>query len=261
MKRPTIVGSGTSVLVLLALAPNARAQENREDVLMTRHKNYESPHHFAFELRFAPYYPQVDSEPSLGGATPFRDTFGGSDRVLVQGEFDWQVVRIPHFGTIGPAFGFGYTKMSADAHFTQPHGASGTTISGETTSLTVFPFYVVAVARADVFWREARIPFVPYAKLGLGYALWRASNSLGTSQYQGVAGDGGSFGTQLGLGMSFNVNVFDEYAAKTFDQSVGVSGTYVFAEYTRADLDGLGIQQHPLRVGAEMATFGVAVEF
>jgi hypothetical protein len=258
MRRLTIAGAST--LALLGLPSSAHAQENREDVLYGRHKNYETPQKFAFELRFSPFYPQVDSEPGLQG-TPLHDTFGGGDRLLFEAEFDWQVVRIPHFGTIGPGIGIGYTKMSADAHFTMPHGATGTTISGETTSLSIYPIYVVAVARADVLWREARIPLVPYAKLGLGYSIWRASNSLGTSQYNGVAGDGGSFGTQLGLGLAFNVNVFDEYAAKTFDESVGVNGTYVFAEYTRSDLDGLGIQQHPLRVGAEMATFGVTVEF
>jgi hypothetical protein len=244
--------AGASLLASLGLAAaSAHAQENREDVLYGRHKNYETPQKFAFELRFSPYYPQVDSEPGLQG-TPLHDTFGGSDRLLFEAEFDWQVVRVPHFGTIGPGIGLGDTK---------PHGATGTTVSGETTSLSVYPIYVVAVARADVLWKEARIPLVPYAKLGLGYAIWRASNSLGTSQYNGVAGDGGSFGTQLGVGLAFNVNVFDEYAAKTFDESVGVNGTYVFAEYTRSDLDGLGIQQHPLRVGAEMATFGVTVEF
>jgi hypothetical protein len=252
------IGSGVAVLMVAA---SAHAQENREDVLYTRHRQYESSQHFAFELRFSPFYPAVDSEPSLAGTTPFRDTFGGSDRLLFEAELDWQAVRIPHFGTIGPGLGIGYTRMSAPAHFTEPHGLDGTLISGETTSLTIFPIYVVAVARADVLWREVHVPLVPYAKLGLNYSIWRASNSLGTSQYQGLAGDGGSFGTQFGVGLGFNVNVFDEYAAKTFDESVGVNGTYVFAEYTRSDLDGLGIQNHPLRVGASMATFGVTVEF
>jgi hypothetical protein len=261
MTRPTNVLGGAGVLAIVAFASSAAAQEDRQDVLYGRHRNYETPQHFAFELRFSPFYPAVDSEPSLNGAQPFHQIFGNSRRVLAEMEADWQAVRIPHFGTIGPGLGLGYTQMNADALFTSPHGASGTLISGETTSLTIIPIYLVAVARADVLWRELHVPLVPYAKLGLGYSIWRASNSLGTSSYNGAVGDGGSFGTQFGIGISFNVNVFDEYAAKTFDQSVGVNGTYVFAEYTRADLDGLGIQSHPMRVGGDMATFGITVEF
>jgi hypothetical protein len=40
-----------------------------------------------------------------------------------------------------------------------------------------------------------------------------------------------------------------------------VNNTYAFAEYTRADLDGLGIQSDPLRVGGQSWTFGLAFEF
>ena len=261
MKSSTTLSCLGAFLAASAVTTTAAAQEDRQDVLYGRHKNYESTQHFAFELRFSPFYPEVDSDPSLHGQTPLHDLFTGKNRLLVAGEFDWQVARIPHVGTIGPGIGLGYTTMSADAPFLTAHVPSGTTTSGETTSLTIIPIYVVAVARVDVLWRELRVPLVPYAKLGLGYSIWRASNSLGTSSYQGVAGDGGSFGTELGVGISFNVNVFDEYAAKTFDESVGVNGTYLFAEYTRADLDGLGIQQHPMRVGGQMATFGLAVEF
>lgn len=257
----TVVPCASGLLGLLAFPATASAQEDRQAVLYGRHKHYESSQHFAAELRFSPFYPAVDTDPSLDGAQPLHKVFGGSSRILVELEVDWQAIRVPHFGTIGPGIGLGYTTMGANAPFTMPHGADGTTISGESTSLTIIPMYVVAVARADVLWRELHVPLVPYAKLGLNYSIWRASNSLGTSQYNGVVGDGGSFGTQLGVGVGFNVNVFDEYAARTFDESMGVNGTYVFIEYTRADLDGLGIQQHPMRVGGEMATFGVTVEF
>ena len=68
-------------------------------------------------------------------------------------------------------------------------------------------------------------------------------------------------GSELGVGLAFNLNTFDEYSAKNFDETVGVNNTYAFAEYTRADLDGLGIQSDPLRVGGQSWTFGLAVEF
>src|SRR5262249_54516339 len=139
-----------------------------------RHRSFESPQHFAFELRFLPYRPDVDGDSHLHG-TPYKDVFGSSRYVMVQAEFDWQVTRIPHLGTLGPGVGIGYLKNSAQAKF-----ADGTQ-SGETTSLEIIPIYAVAVLRADVVWRELHIPVVPYAKAGLGLAFWRGSNTLGTS--------------------------------------------------------------------------------
>ena len=140
-----------------------------------------------------------------------------------------------------------------------PH--NGSTQSGETTSLEIFPFAAMAVLRVDVLWREAGVPIVPYAKLGFGYALWRASNTLGTSNFDGVSGKGASLGTHAALGLSLNLNVFDPYAAQNFDDSMGVNGSYLFAEWTREDLTGLGFQSDPLRVGGTNWTFGLAFEF
>jgi hypothetical protein len=42
---------------------------------------------------------------------------------------------------------------------------------------------------------------------------------------------------------------------------MGVNGTYLFAEWTREDYDGLGLQSDPLRVGGTNWTFGLAFEF
>jgi hypothetical protein len=117
------------------------------------------------------------------------------------------------------------------------------------------------VLRADVLWREAHIPLEPYAKLGLGLAFWRASNTLGTSNFDGVSGTGHTLGTEIALGVGLNLNVFDEYAARNFDESMGVNNTYLFAEWTRSDLTGLGVQSSALRVGGTYWTFGLSFEF
>jgi hypothetical protein len=248
------------IAVGVGLLPSrARAQETRQDVLGSRHKGYESPQHFAFELRFSPFKPDIDSDPALHGATPYGSVFGSSAQLLFVAEFDWQAARIPHVGTIGPGIAVGYATMGANAQFANPH--NGTLISGETTTLTIFPTYAVGVLRADVLWREVHIPLVPYAKLGIGLSFWRASNTLGTSAYQGVSGEGRSLGTQLALGLGLNLNSFDEYAARNLDESMGVNNTYLFAEWTRSDLTGLWAQQAPLRVGGTYWTFGLAFEF
>jgi hypothetical protein len=237
----------------------AHAQQDVGDPLSSRHKTFESPQHFAFELRFSPFEPAIDSDPTLNGATPYKDVFGTSPRLLVGAELDWQALRIPHFGTFGPGIGIGYTAMSANALFAMEH--NGTFVSGEKTSLDVFPIDAVAVLRVDVFWRDWGIPLAPYLKAGLGYSLWRASNTAGTSNYEGVSGEGHSIGTHFAVGLGINLNFVDEYAAKSWDESMGVNGTYLFGEYTREDLDGLGVQADPLRVGGAYWTFGLAFEF
>jgi hypothetical protein len=245
-------------LIAVLVAPSLRAQTVEGPIGGVK-RDKESSQNFAAEIRFAPFTPDVDSDPSLHGATPFASTFGTDPGFLFSGEFDWQALRIPHFGSLGPGVGAGYAKFSGDAQFVKEH--NGTLISGETTSLEIFPFYGVLVLRADAVWRELRIPLVPYAKAGIGYALWRASNTLGTSHAQGVLGIGHSLGTHVALGLALNLNPFDEYAAKTFDDSMGVNNTYLFAEWTREDLDGIGIQPDPLRVGGTSWTFGLAFEF
>lgn len=258
-----LLGAGASALVLAVAAP-AAAQESRQEIIRGKHRTYESPQHFAAELRFAPFQPDVDSDPSLGSSHPFRDTFGPGPNLLGGLELDWQALRIPHFGTIGPGAGIEYSKMSGPAQFQSPHplpNGGTTTTSGESTSLEIWPIYAVAVARADFLWHDYRIPFVPYAKFGLGYGIWRASNSLGTSTYNGKSGSGASLGTHLALGLALNLNLLDEYAAKNFDDAMGVNNTYLFGEYTREDLNGLGVQSNPMRVGGQRWTLGLAFEF
>jgi hypothetical protein len=230
-----------------------------DGTLGAAHRGTESPQNFAAEIRFAAFSPEVDSDPNLGGKTPYKDTFGSNPRLEVSFEFDWQALRIPHLGTIGPGVSAGYTKASDPALFQQEH--NGTFVSGEQTTLEIFPFYGVLVLRADVLWREAGIPLVPYGKIGLGYALWNASNTLGTSHAQGISGEGSSFGTQVALGLAFNLNPFDIYAAQNFDDSLGVNNSYIFAEWTRSDLDGSLSQKDVLRVGGTGWTFGLAFEF
>jgi hypothetical protein len=247
-----------TVGALFARGGDAHAQERQDPLGNATHHNFESPQNFALELRFLPYSPDIDSDPALHG-TPYKSTFRSFGRLMVGAEFDWQALRIPHLGSLGPGVAAGYTKMNANATFQQEH--NGSTVSGETTSLEIIPMYAVAVLRADVFWREAHVPIVPYAKVGLGYALWRASNTLGTSSANGVNGTGGSLGTQLAVGIAFNLNPLDPYAARGFDTSMGVNNTYLFGELMRSDLSGLGVQKNALRVGESSWVVGLALEF
>jgi hypothetical protein len=252
-------------------SPDARAVDDRGDILSGRHAHaYESPQRWALEFRGELYSPNIDSDSDLvaNHATPYKDTFGTMKRLAVQLEVDYQALRIPHLGTFGPAIGAGFTEMSNNTyilgHPDEP--------AAEQTSLDIYPMYLVAVLRADVLKRELKIPFVPYVKGGLGLALWRASNDAGTSTYTipanaatgakatTVKGEGHTFGTQLAVGLMFNIDIFDPVGAGNLDQSTGINNTYIFAEYYDADLGGIG-QSHPLLVGSSGWAFGLTVEF
>ena len=215
-----------SLAASFAAAGAAQAQD-REDVLGGRHHKFESPQNFAIEVRLSPFfYPDIDSDPNLHGCTPFKSVFGSGNSLEVSGEFDWQALRIPHLGTLGPGIGGGVVSFTANAPSAgQTSGGcdSASTTSGETTTLNIFPFYAVAVFRADALWRELGVPFVPYAKLGPAMAYWAASNTLGISKTrQGSTGQGVTFGSQLALGLAFNLNVLDEYTARNFDETMGI---------------------------------------
>jgi hypothetical protein len=224
-----------------------------------RQHPYRSSQDFCLELRFSPYYPQVDDEPGLKpdpttGQLPFAESFGDKARFYIGLEFDWQVWRIPYIGTIGPGLGVGTVTMSRNA----------TTVSGRPSgdeySLTIYPFYLSGVLRADGLWYERGFPLVPYGKLGLGYGLWRASNTGGTASADGVSAKGATWGTHAALGISFALDAIDTGATRNMDNAIGINNTYIYIEYYWLNLNGIG-QTHALHVGSNSWAAGLAFEF
>ena len=240
---------------LMAICGGARADDNT--VLSTSHERGMSPQNFAVEVRVALYQPQVDSDPALHGATPYADTFGTGPYFEGAMELDWQALRIPDVGSVGPGLSIGYTNMSGIAQRID----GGYPPSAETTTLEILPIYLVGVFRLDTLWRNAHIPIVPYVKAGIAYALWRASNTVGTSVApDGVVGEGHTWGTQVAGGLAFNIGILDPTSVRQLDEATGINNTYLFAEYMMATLDGIG-QKDPLRVGSDSFAFGVTFEF
>ncbi|MCA9599387.1 MAG: hypothetical protein KC776_39035 [Myxococcales bacterium] len=215
------------------------------------HVQYESPQNAAFELRFGPYRPKVDEE--FSNATPFDDTFGSSKRYMLGIEVDWQALRIPMFGTLGPGLGWGYTHFGADALL-----ADGSGRSAQGTSLAIMPMYLVGVLRVDVLARETPVPLVPYAKAGFGYALWWAGDGDGTSRDDnGLIGRGHSYGFQYALGGMLLLDAFDRTSAVEVDNNTGVNNTYFFLEWYNSFLGDGSDQMH---VGSNTWMLGLALE-
>jgi hypothetical protein len=242
---------------MLALGVLLAASDARADDyflgMQTRPK--ESPQNFALEFRFSPYKPNIDDDPALRGATPYTSTFGDMRRLLFQIEFDWQALRIPHVGTLGPGIALGFTNMSAQAV-----KSAGGGVSDEETNLEIFPTYLVAVFRADVILRELKFPIVPYLKGGFGAARWRAYGPAGTASSSGVAGKGTTYGTHLAAGVTLSLNFLDHAATLNLDNSVGINQTHLFLEYYVSALNGLG-QSNALYVGSNTWATGLAFEF
>jgi hypothetical protein len=206
------------------------------------------------EVRFGAYNPRVDQ--SVPNGTPYADSFGDSTRYILGLEGDWQLMRIPHLGTLGPGLGWGYTRSSGYARLT----SNLDQLSDESTSLTVMPIYLVAVLRADVLPREFGIPLVPYAKLGLGTAIWSSADGGETAYANGIKGTGFSYGPQYALGGMFLLDILDQQTARDADVSLGINNSYVFGEWYVSDLDAFGSTKR-LNVGANTWVVGLAIEF
>ena len=254
VKRALAIAAGLTAISVFGTTRSAHALELGTPA--TEHP-YKSSQNFALELRFSPYKPQIDEEPGLN-SKPYADTFGGS-RLMIALEVDWQTLRIPNLGTIGPGIGIGYTSMSANAVTTSGRP------SGDETSLSIYPFWGVAVLRVDTFWRNLGFPLVPYGKFGLGYALWTASNTGGTSEAKDragalVSGKGSSWGTNFALGVMFALDAIDKGASRNMDNATGINGTYLFFEAYWLSLNGLG-SANSLRVGSNTWAMGLAFEF
>jgi hypothetical protein len=255
MNRVRIVRRALHVMALLSLVPASAFAGDADAAFEPRAKKLASPQNFALEIRIGQYYPKVDSEPALGGKTPFRDVFGDDQRFTVGVEFDWQALRIPHFGSLGPGLSAGYTKFGGVALVT------GTKIpSAQDTNLSIYPFSGVAVLRVDVLANELHFPIVPYAKAGLGLGYWRAYGPTGTETNGDTRGIGTSLGTHFTLGAALQLDFLEPGGARTLDEASGINHTYAFAEYYVSNLDGFG-SNTALHVGTKNWAAGLAFEF
>jgi hypothetical protein len=215
----------------------------------------ESPQKVAVEIRIGRYVPNIDGE--FDGQTPYLNTFGPDNRYSFGLEVDWQAMRIPFVGTLGPGFGFAYTRMSAQGFVTSTLGTPNPIRAGEETSLRIFPGYVVAVLRADYFARNTPVPLVPYAKLGLGAGIWTISNGGGTASVPGAVGSGISYGPQFALGGMFLLDALEPTAAVAMDEDTGVNNSYFFVEWY---VSALGLGSNQMHVGTNTWVLGLALE-
>lgn len=218
--------------------------------------HYESPQHFAFEIKGGPYSPNIDATPGLTGM-PFSELFNSRygkyagkrppGKPLITLEFDWQFWH--GFGSLGVGGSVGYSGRKTHS-FQYTMTASGDEScqladcvrSNDTTQLNIMPFTLELVYRFDVLAKRWRVPLVPYLKGGLGYYFWFIQRGSGSLAY---AKDnpkdkaiGGTFGLVAHPGLAFLLDVLEPSAARTMDAETGINHIYAFAELNYAWITG-----------------------
>lgn len=251
-----------------------------------RRTNFRSPQHFAFELKFGPYRPEIDSAPGVG--SPYANLFGsvatrddGSQYMkqpklglFSEIEFDYQFLR--KIGSLGVGLNVGFFRNQTKG-FTYPDNMGfgscdplqngGCTRSGDKTALNVMPIALLAVYRFDYLAERWKIPLVPYMKIGLGYAFWWIEGGGGALDIadaiingQKVQGRGGSWGWTARPGLAFQLDVIDPPTARNMDAELGINHAYIFAELNYMDYSGFGAK-NKMRLSDLTYSIGLAFEF
>lgn len=240
-----------------ALSPMICYAGMDDDILAPHHnERLRGPQNGAVEIRLGPYLPDVDSDPKLGGKTPFKDTFGTTPRVLVGFEVDWQAIRVPGWLSLGPGVGASYTTFGGKAFMAD----APTQRSDDETSFSVVPMHGLAVLRFDALHEQLNVPVQLFAKGGLAAAYWSAGGPDGTYNIRGKEASGMTWGTHFAMGAALQLDVFDTLTAARFDESTGINHTYAFWEYSITTLNGLS-SDPVMRLGNNTWNAGLAFEF
>jgi hypothetical protein len=254
MKRKRAILFGLTALTALVAAP-ARADSFGSDAELSAGHRYRTTQRFAFELRFGPYRPDVDSEFD-GARHPYQDYYGSGDKLLTQIELDYEIIH--SIGTIAVGAGLGYFSVSGTAPV-----ASGTGLpSGDQSTMKVIPVSVSAVYRFDYFLERRGFPLVPFGKAGLDWAYWQITdgNDEIATDGRGGRGRGGTFGWHAAAGLSLVLDFFDPEAARDFDNEMSVNHTALVFQYTYADISGLGMSDR-MHVGDNNWSLGLMFQF
>jgi hypothetical protein len=251
----------------LALVPRAaRADEpiggrpmGGGDVEAAHAQARPSGQHWAAELRFGPYRPDVDSEFN-GAHHPYAEFFGTGASPLFGFELDRQLWH--GYGSLG--VGAAVSWFSDSAHACRPSTCDAPRVTADESSINMIPIALLAVYRFDVPALRWNIPIVPYAKFGLAYNIWWITNASGDvasfvpTGGQSQSASGGTFGYVGAVGGAILLDWLDPEAAVALDAELGINHTYVFFEYYSASVNG-GSQS--LHVGDTTWALGLAFEF
>jgi hypothetical protein len=233
------------VLALLGALPSQALEVSDAPKLSTH-----SPRTGALEFKLGGYKPRIDTEEGLTD-TPYADTFGNESMLLF--EVEMQRYFFQRFGSAGVGFSVGYAEKYSDA-ITETGEAAA-----EKTALKVVPLKLNALYKFDYAAFRWGVPLVPYGKLGLIYMPWWINKGDNTQQLDDRSGKGGRWGYGLTLGASFLLDVLEPRLARDFDTDLGVNHSYLFAEWTYAEVNNFG--SSGLVLSSRHWMFGLALDY
>lgn len=258
--RPLGRGALAALITLASLTVPGAARA--QDLSAYTPGRIRSPQHFAFELKFGLYSPDIDATPGLRGK-PFSELFQDDPAkkgqrpdgaLLTTLELDWQIWH--GFGSLGLGASVGLSRRSAKSFeysdVNLPCTANVDCVrSSDETTLTVIPFALEAIYRFDVLAERWNIPIVPYLKGGVAYFFWFIQNgagdlatTYGRDRIPGYSADdtaiGGTFGLVAHPGVALQLDIIDPGAARTLDTELGINHTYLFFELNYAWVTGFG---------------------
>ncbi len=275
--RASVVAGATALLLAI---PSVAMAQSRYEQPSWRRGTSQTPEggnplrSFTLEVRFGPYYPEIDEE--LGGKGPYTDFFGTGGQFYFGLELDWTPIRIPYIGRIGPAFGWGYVTMSAKAKVegsttTTTDGTTEEGVAGPKTSINIHAMHASAVLRIDEIKRRTVIPIVPYAKLGFGFGTWSSATETGTSKVGDctdetadscIKAEGLSIGSHIAVGGMLGLNWLDPRSGAMARETTGIDHAYLFGEWMWMNLDsGAGKNPNGMHIGSSTWIVGLAIDF
>jgi hypothetical protein len=231
-----------------------------------------TPQRFAIEVKFGPYLPNVDGKYPGPGLGAYAEVFGKTDsrgvavgqprdRLMTRLGFEWQFINVGGPLSLGTSIGFFQDRAQAILVQTQPSDPT-TRSDADRVRFSVFPMTLMLGYRFELLADRFNIPLVPYARGGLAYGFWWASNGDGDISVNdaGVKGSGGSAGWQANLGMMLRLDFLEPSAAKALDSATGINHTYIFGEWQFSRMDGFGSLMNKVSVGDDTWYLGLAIE-
>lgn len=212
----------------------------------------QTPRTSMLEIKLGGVKPRIDSAGGLTG-NPYQETFGAGSMLLFELQMDRQLWQ--EIGSFAVGFSAGYAEKFGFAR--QVGGGGELTQAEEKTGFHIVPLKALAVYRFDYFAIRNGIPLVPFVKLGPTYTSWWSTKGGGVEFFNGQRGAGARFGYQFSGGVSFLLDVLEPRLARDFDSDLGVNHSYLFAEYTHANMFGSGGMDLSMRHWM----FGLALEF
>lgn len=221
------------LLVAMVIASALVPRVGRADRFVPDADYKPTPRWFHVELKFGPYKPEVDQEFG-GGASPYKDIFGGSQRLMTQATGD--VLFLKLHGSLGVGGTVGYFQATGKAL------AEDGTRSADKTTLQVMPFVLSLVYRWDYPAVRWNVPLVPYVRAGIAYTFWWITKGNGdTAAFSpGHKARGGTWGYQVNLGLAFLLDILEPSSAKKLDMEAGINHSYLFCEFVYNAIDDFG---------------------